>query len=215
MILLPRKVLVLGATAPEYQSHTNQTQTSNTTGARTWSHTTVAGTKCLVVAYGFRTGTSLGSQSCTYNGVSMTQNSGAYISISASPSGASGIFYLLDPPIGTYTVSLTTASNQRVGASAINTTATSAGPVNEISGTASSRTIAVTTDAAAVVIATSCSHQGSYPATSMTGETILAYGDGATGYGISYTEPATAGSQSFTHTHSTSGRMTMVMQAFY
>jgi hypothetical protein len=86
--------------APQYQSDTDFTQTSNTTGARTFSHATVAGTKCLVVAYGLRSGNAIGAQSCTYNGVAMT--AGPFLAFGSSPAGASGIFYLFDPPIGCF-----------------------------------------------------------------------------------------------------------------
>ena len=209
--MLPGK----GASGPLYISDTDKTETSNSTSTRTWSHTTTSDTRCLVVAYGYRTTDGYKGQFCNFNGVSMTQPSGAYIPYGSTPGGAAGIFYLFDPPIGTFTVSLSTFSNQRVGASSINITGTSLGPVAETSGTSSSISSSVVTTQAAVVIAASVNIQTSTSTSSMTGTPILDHADGVVGYGISYTEPASAGTQSFTHTYSGSSRKAMAMAAFY
>lgn len=190
-------------------------QTSNSTGARTRSHTVSADTTCLVICVGFRTGTTIGSQSASFNGVAMDAGPGANTT-GGTPNGGSYIYYMMNPPVGTFTASVTTTSNQRVNFVCINLTnvgSVEAGSATNTTSSTASRTVVVS--AAAVVIAASCFPTGNTSPTSLTGTTVVDDADGATGYGVSYTEESAAVSRTMSHAYGSSNKKTIAAMGFY
>lgn len=189
---------------------------TNTTGTRTLSHTTVSGTTCLVVLVNFRSGNSVGTMSCTFNGVSMTMGPDVNTA-TASPNGRSTIYYLLNPSIGTFNVVSTTTSNQIVSIVAVNTTATTAGAQNSatVSGSATiSAAVTPTQDALVFAGSEICVLQAP---TSRTGTTLYSTtGSNSFGTGSSYVVANGGASQTMSHVYGTdTTKKTIAVMAFY
>ena len=212
-------MMIAGSRTPAIVGTTSTfTDSSNVSGTRTLSHTTTSATKCLVVVVSFRSGNTVGTMSCTYNGVSMTMGPDVNTA-TGSPNGRSTIYYLINPPVGTYNVVSTTTSNQCVNIVAINTTATSAGPFNSATNTTVSISASVTTTQACLIIAGSEICDNTAP-TSLTGTTIEAIdttgGTASIGFGVSYVSSDVGLSQTMTHTYGTKTfKKTIAVMAFY
>jgi hypothetical protein len=213
--ILSATILAGGVVPPDIiGSASTYIDASNNSGTRTLSHTTTSATKCLVVVVSFRSGSSVGSMSCTYDGVSMTKGPDVNTA-TGSPNGRSTIYYLINPSIGTYNVVSTTTSNQIVSIVAINTTATSAGPFNSATSTTASVSDSVTTTNASLIIAGSEICNNTLP-TSLTGTTIKAETSSGFGIGVSYVTSNSGTTQTMTHTYgSDTTKKTIAVMAFY
>jgi hypothetical protein len=214
--ILSAMILSSGAVLPDViGTASTYIDSANNSGTRTLSHATTSATKCLVVVVSFRSGSTVGSMSCTYNGVSMTMGPDVNTS-TGSPNGRSTIYYLINPPVGTYNVVSTTTSNQIVSIVAINTTATSAGPFNSATSTTASVSDSVTTTGASLIIAGSEICNNTLP-TSLTGTTIKAEtGSTSFGIGVSYVTSNAGTTQTMTHTYgSDTTKKTIAVMAFY
>lgn len=72
----------------------------------TWSHTTTAATTILIVGcFCQNNGNSITVASVTFNGIALTQ-----LQESSANGGCGAVFYLLNPPVGTFTISMQTSS---------------------------------------------------------------------------------------------------------
>ncbi len=90
---------------------------SSTSSTLTWTHTTTSDTKCLIIAGAtINNGGTLHMSTPTFNGISLT------LADSITTTDGTRIYYLLNPPIGTYTISApSTSTNDRFfGAFAMN-----------------------------------------------------------------------------------------------
>jgi hypothetical protein len=137
----------------------------------------------------------------------------------SSPNGRSTIYYLINPPVGTYNVVSTTTSNQCVNIVAINTTATSAGPFDSATSTTAGVSASVTTTRASLIIAGSEICENTAP-TALTGTTLEAIdttgGTNSIGFGVSYVRSDVIVTQTMTHTYGIkTTKKTIAVMAFY
>ncbi len=118
----------------------------------TWSHT-VGSASILVVGLATEdtSTTSLNVTAVTYNGVALTAVSGSTATAGSSTLDRSQLFYLLNPPAGAHTVSVTfggAVNNVAAGSVSLNGTSgapTAAGINTATSGTAISASVSVAT----------------------------------------------------------------------
>lgn len=78
-----------------------------------WTHTTEPGTSCLVLTVMINTSTSTGTSTATFNGISLSEDASEIYSTNQG----CRVFSLMNPPIGSFTLSTTmTATNNRAHA---------------------------------------------------------------------------------------------------
>lgn len=99
-----------GGASPPYFINGNAGTFSSSATTITWSHTTTAATTCLVVGTfcGNNSGTANVS-GVTFNGVSLTSVQKA----SAAVQGQGGLWVLFNPPIGTFSIVVTSNGSDR------------------------------------------------------------------------------------------------------
>jgi len=137
MVLLSRKLLISGAFSPYFIDGNNGNNSANASSL-SWTHTTTSDTTCLVFGgfIGRNSGTA-SINSVSFNSVSLTEAVGQ----SLTQTGA-GIWYLLNPPIGTFTLSMScTGGDRGIAGSSMNL-----GGVTGVDATGTTGTTSTTTD---------------------------------------------------------------------
>lgn len=152
---------------PYYISSSQYSSTApSTLETLAWTHTTTADTTCIVIGISAsrQGGSSVGTFSADFNGVSASELN---VQSLTSSQAKSSLFYLLDPPIGTFTmtVNVTLAIERFMSASAVNlggvNNVASFG-VNGTTSATSSLTVSGTTTKKAVLVGESFfQHTGS------------------------------------------------------
>ncbi len=153
--------------------------TSASATTLSWTHTTTTQTTCLIVG-GFAgdNGSTVTITGITFNGVSMTQVQKS----TSSTQGMSGMWVLFDPPIGSFTVTITCGSlaSRGLGGQSANFGGASAIHVSGVTSFTSANpiTTAITSTSAGLAIGNcastiaSGSTSGSYSFSSPTGMTL-------------------------------------------